>query len=237
MLKASVLGITMFIVASLQVSVAEAGDVTFFYGWGSEIHTIGDVEKDSLIGQEMGDKRLSVAHQWEQLWLAVPLWCSGRQFIIHEKVDYITDQTKVWVLKDQSPKAISKLTGVPESELAFPFYAYIPNGWLILGGIALIVRLISGRSPNKEFAKLIQDDRYKRALEIVMTPITSISEDTEPANEVSDVEEQVAVQNRYVAAVTYLTSQGISESNAERNLQFLIGYINSRSQLESQLRK
>jgi hypothetical protein len=235
-LKASVLGIMMFIVASLHCSVAEARGIIIRFGWGSEIHTIGDVEKDSQIGQELGDKRLSVAQRWEQFWVAVPLWCSGRQYIMHEKVDYITDQTLVWDLKDQRPETIAKLTGIPESELAFPFYAYIPYGWLIIGGVGLFVRLISGRSPKKEFARLIRDDRYKHALDIVATPITSISEDTEDGNEVSDSEEKVEVHSRYATAVTYLTSQGISESKAESNLQFLIGYINSHPQFESQSR-
>jgi len=31
---------------------------------------------------------------------------------------------------------IAKITGIPQSQLSFPFYAYIPFGWLIIGGVS-----------------------------------------------------------------------------------------------------
>lgn len=236
MLKSATLGVLTFIVASLQCAISEAGEIFIRYGWGSEIHAIGDVKKDSQLGQEMGNNTLVVAQKWDQFWLAVPLWCSGRQFIVHEKVDFITAQTLVWKPEDQSPETISKITGILESELKFPFYAYFPYGWLIIGGVVVFVRLISGRPPNKEFARLIQDDRYKQVLDIMAKSTNAIPVYTERENEMDDVDNEAEMQKRYLTAVNYLTSQGISNSKAERNLQFLIGYINSHSQCMTQSR-
>lgn len=225
--KTAILAFSILSIAILQSSTTEARGIIIRYGWGAELNTIGDVGKDSLAGREMGDKRLSIAQKWDQLWLAVPLWCSGRKYVMHERVDAITDETLIWELKEQSPEMIAKITGIPQSQLPFPFYAYIPFGWLIIGGVSLFVRLISGRSPKKEFSRLMLDDRYKQALAILATPIAANTTATEHDLEVTDEDQKAEIQNHFVGAVNYLTSQGVSKSKAENNLEFLIGYVNS----------
>jgi hypothetical protein len=144
---------------------------------------------------------------------------------LHEDVETLTDDTLFWELKDQSKESVARITGVSESDLAFPFYAYIPPGWLALAALLLVVNLFSGPSPKKRFAKLTSHNDYVQALEMMVQP--DEPDGNEDVGEYDIVQSEAEAQLRFENAVSYLVSQGISESKAQRNLQFLIGYLHS----------
>ena len=173
----------------------------------------------------MAETRVSVALAWDWFWFALPVWCSNREYLLHEDVEIFTDDTLFWELKDQSREGVSRITGVPESDLTFPFYAYVPPGWLALAALVVIANLITGPSPKKRFAKLTTDDDYVRALELMVQQGNTA--DDEDVNDHNASETNAEAQLRFEKAVSYLVSQGISESKAQRNLQFLVGYLHS----------
>jgi hypothetical protein len=194
------------------------------FGWGSEIKTVGSVDPDSEVGREMGDARVSVALAWNWLWLALPVWCSDREYVLHEDVETLADDTLFWELKDQSKESVARITGVSESDLTFPFYAYLPPGWLAFGALYLVASVISGPSPKKRFARLTSDEAYVESLKMLQPNEPCGDEDLHERDSV-DVEEEARLL--FATAISFLVSQGISESKAQRNLQFLIGYLNS----------
>ena len=173
----------------------------------------------------MGDARVSVALVWDWFWIALPVWCSDREYVLHEDVDTLADDTIFWKLKDQSKESVAKITGLSESDLTFPWYAYIPPGWVALAAIVLIVNFVSGPSPKKRFAKLASDDDYIQSLMMMLHPDESYTDEDAGEQDIDQLE--AAAQLRFDNAVAYLVSQGISESTAQRTLQFLVGYLHS----------
>lgn len=208
------------------VSIAHAGNVAIQYGRGSEFRTVGDVAKDSPLEREMNGERLSIAQTWEQYWLAAPVWCWGRKYVLHDCTDVVTSETRIWELKVQSPDEIAKLTNIPRSQLSFPWWSYIPSGWLIAAGLALAVRILKGASPNKRYQKLWMDERYRKAVAILTTPIGS---DGDSEEELTAADVEAETEANWNDALEYLTTQGISRRTAEKQLHFLAGYLNSHT--------
>lgn len=195
------------------------------FGWGSEIRTVGAVDPASELGREMGETKASVAQTWEWFWLALPVWSCNREYIVHERVAKITDDTIFWELKSQSPEELSRISGVPESELKFPFYYFAPPGWIALAVLLGTAQLMSGPSPKKRFTKLTSDDDYVHAIHVLSDSGYAIDDDD--ADELTNAELETMARQRFDSAVAYLAAQGIAESKAKRNLEFLIGYLNS----------
>jgi hypothetical protein len=222
-MKTSLL-IASVVLLGLITSSANAGGVPIQYGWGSEIRTVGDVAKDSPLGLEMSGQRLSIAQTWDQFWLAAPMWCSGRKYVVHERANVITGETRIWELKVQSPDEIARLTSIPRSQLSFPWWSYVPSGWLIAAGLALAVRILAGASPKRRFDRLWKDERYRHAVAVLTTPIGSDGDDEE---ELTAAEVEAEAEANWNEALEYLSTQGISRRTAERRLQFLAGYLRS----------
>lgn len=219
------IAVSVFSFFYVSSSDAAGPGIPIRFGWGSEIKTVGSVDPESEVGREMGETRVSVALVWDWLWLALPAWCSDRGYVLYEDVETVTEDTLYWELNDQSKKNVAEITGIPESDLAFPFYAYVPPGWIAVAVLLLVVNLFSGPSPGRRFAKLTGDREYIEALGMMLQPDQRGSDEEIHEDDLLQLEAEA--QLRYETAVSYLVSQGVSESKAQRNLQFLIGYLES----------
>lgn len=222
--KAGIVLAIAFSVLNVSASEADAGTPIRF-GWGSEIKTVASIDPDSEVGSEMGDTRVSVAMAWDWLWVVLPIWCSNREYVLHEDVKRLADDTLFWEMRDQTKTSVARITGVSENDLTFPFYAYIPPGWLALIALFVVGGLVSGPSPKKRFKKLTNDDDYVRSLDLMFQ--LSESSDAEESPDHDLAESETSWELRFDAAVSYLIAQGISKSNAQNNLLFLIDYLSN----------
>ncbi len=216
--------LALFALTSFLATTTYAGGgqgIPIRFGWGYEIKTVGDVDPASELGRGVGEGRASIAISWDQFWLALPVWCSNREYLMHEKVDEVANDTELYLLKEQTTEGVARLSGLPLADLKFPFYAYLPTGWIILAATLAFVQLISGPSPKKRFSRLREDDDYMNAL----TQLILTNGDTDGAEEDDDLD--AVFQAKVDHAIEFLVRQGISRGKAERNLQFMIGYLNS----------
>lgn len=192
----------------------------FKLGWQPNISELGPVSPSSEVGREFHDEQIAVGFAYDQYWIVSPLWNQGGKYVVFFKTD---DAADIWILKDQSVEGVARLTGIDPALLRIPFFYRVPAGWLILAGILGYVQLISGPGPGKRFARLWRDERYR----VAIARLLDLDPGTfgEQFQTIQVPEEMPDFSARSNEVVQWLQGRGIGARQANRNLEFMMGYL------------
>jgi hypothetical protein len=193
------------------------------HGWETVITRLAPVAANSEAGRESPNEHRAVCFAYDQYWLIIPIWTRGIGFVICEDFEYPEQPKRFWIVDDQNTVKIATAFGVPADSLRKPFSYFIPQGWILLAGIALLVQVMSGPGPKKRFSRLWGDSRYRRAAAKVLNM---------EGHDLPETFDEIVVRGtppdpalKFDAVVSWLSEQGIGRRKASRNLDFLIRYL------------
>lgn len=201
--------------------------VEFSYGWGTEIQPLAKASPNSVLADEFTGETIEIAYKWDQFVLGAPLWVTNGEYIISAKQG--VQQPQYFALHVQDQAEIANLSGVSQSLLSKPLFARFPFGYVLLAGILIIVKFISGPSPNKRYQSLMKQPHYQKALEFLSEKQLEYlrkTEDLEQSYGVSDA----LFQEWMRTAIEIIVAAGVPQKKAVESLNFLLGYLqNNRS--------
>jgi hypothetical protein len=193
------------------------------HGWNTNLHKLAPISADSKIGKEFPNQKMVVGFAYDEYWLVIPLWNSRGSFVICEDFPPPENPAQYWILEEQGAEAVSTATGVPGGRLGKPSLYYVPWGWILLAGIAVLVKFMSGPGPHKRFRRLWSEPSYRAA----MANLLEVEESRLPADFETIVLERLPrdPSERIDEVVEWLGQQGIGRRRATRDLEFLLGYL------------
>jgi len=142
-------------------------------------------------------------------WLNVWTW-NGR-YCLYEGDQY-------WELE---PAYAALLLGVAQSELSSPLFYRFPPGLFALVGIGVLIGVAKIFSVRREKAlgRLFEDERYRRALDLIRERTAASTEDEKA------VDDDAAFAKGFEDAVNYLNGEGVPADQARENLVTMINVI------------
>jgi hypothetical protein len=219
--QAALRGLVLLPVVFWLSSGTASGQVLITHG--DTISHVGDVPAKN---REPGLPSTKVGFKysyWGIFWLDFWTW-DGEYCLYQDK--------KFWKL---TPAEAAALLGVPESSLSKPFLWYCPLGLLIFGPLILlgIYAQIVGEKKTDPLAKLFQDTRYQKALNIMTerlkqqepaAPDTPAAGDGQTATPEAPPagDGQTRFQAAFDAGLQHLLDSGIPREEAERNLGMMV---------------
>jgi hypothetical protein len=203
--------------------------VSIQHGWETVITRLGPVAADSEVGRESPNDHLAVFFAYDQYWLIIPIWTRAQGFGSCEDFEYPQKPKEIWIFDNQNTAQIARAFGVPEDRLRRPFSYYVPQGWVLVGVIALLVKFMGGPGPHKRFIRLWRDPRYRRAIAKLLD---------QGGREFPEVFDQITLNqtppdpaHKFDEVVTWLVEQGIGRRKAARELDFLVRYLVDNNKL------
>lgn len=231
------------LVAAWLLAAADSAEakLPLLFTHGDSIKHLGDVPQNMQADlQRMTGAnsvpRIGYFHgQFGVFWL--DLWTWGGKYCLYADNTY-------WELE---PAQAALLLGVSENQLARPFFYRFPPGLLILCGLGIVVGISSWRTKRQQRALaervqgLLDDSRYKRALEIIEEHHKRRAAQAEqaaaekPADAPPDRMALPATpaaddDGGFGAAVQHLVDNGIDRPEAEQNLGLLLHTLLAASQ-------
>jgi hypothetical protein len=225
MKSSAVVFVTIFLLGLPTSVVAQRArvPVRVQFGWSTSYQDLASVPADSEVLEGSGEKNLDLCFVYDQFWLVLPFWSSNGSFAVHRTVVPPTKADSFWVLKEQDSQNLAKTLKLPEDRFTKPFLYRVPFGWLVMVGIVLFVNLTSGPSPEKRFARLWSDERYRKAIASLVgytgPPLRDPFEPIILAGAPPDAEVSFADE------VQKLRDQGVSRRKAGRDLEFLLLFL------------
>jgi hypothetical protein len=211
------------LVALSSPAQAQRIPVSIQFGWETVITRLGPVAADSEAGKESPNGREAVIFAYDQYWLIIPIWTRAQGFGTCEDFEYPEKPKEFWILENQNTAEIAAHFGVPGDRLQRPFGYFVPQGWTLVAGIALLVKLFSGPGPHKRFSRLWGDLRYRNAAAKVLN---------QEGREFPEAFDQIVIEQeptdspaKLDEVVGWLVEQGIGRRKASRNLDFILRYL------------
>lgn len=203
------------------VSLAAHIPVEFSYGWGAEVQQLASVPVKAPLAANFGGSTVHISYKWDQLWFGLPFWTANGGYIL-EVVS--KDGTRTYFqLQDQDPGSIAASAGIEAESLGRPFFSWFPAGYICLFFAYVVATMISGPSPKKRFARLIHDSRYERALGNLAKCQAECTSSGVAAGDSATLDKNM--EHCYAQSIDLLIENGVSRSMADRNLLFMIGYL------------
>ncbi len=228
-------------------SVTEAGVVLITNG--EVVRKVADVppEHAPFIQAQTGQPGVAVGQKYNQFgvfWLELWTW-DGEPVLFKDDT--------FW---EVPPALLADMLSVEESEIPQSWRYRYPPGLLVVGGVLLLVVLatVFGKSDEQaareKFEELMQDDRYRRALDLLQerhdeaeasreTESDSVLDDLSPESTDSALQraaagaedpDQVEDDGGFSEAVDNLVEQGIDREEAQQNLAFLVHVLIAASE-------
>jgi hypothetical protein len=194
------------------------------FGWETTYQHLATVPPaDPKGGAGTPEERIELAFVYDQYWIILPFWTSGGSFALYQAVEPPAKPERFMVLNDQDPEKLSKMLGVPQDRFTKPFFYRVPFGWVVVVGSVVGVSLMSGRSPEKRFARLWGDPRFRTAV----ARLLGLEGQDLPAEFDTLILTGPPPESdaRFVDEVRNLQDQGVGRKKAVRDLEFLLRYL------------
>jgi hypothetical protein len=210
------------VVASALLAPAEAGAKIILITHGDTITHLG-------AANDRGKKfppsvRVGYKHSYYGLFW-IDFWTSDGTYCVYEGDRFAPI----------SAAEAAELLGKREGDLSPPFLYQVPLGWLIFGpliGIWIGVSAFKKEKPS-ELAKLFEDARYRKALDVLNEHYAqsahaapAATDQPEPASAApAPAGEDERFQAAFRAGVQHLVQEGIDAPEAERNLGLMVSVM------------
>jgi hypothetical protein len=198
--------------------------IRFSCGWGSSVESLVAVSPESELAREFPDKSVSIAYKWDEFWLGFPFWVTGHEYLLAVSENR-ADLNEYFVLDVQDPDKLAELASVSAETLRPPLFSRVPFGYVFAGAACVVVWLISGPSPRKRFERLMQDDRYRDALQMFEDRRTAILETAGVDNSASGTISNEQADSVYAEVIASLVQNGIGPDAANRNVEFMLRFL------------